>query len=120
MCIPCVLCGEITHRFNLFLFDYNHPVNKLALDALADSTLTRWRTEGKILYLRDDDYRDDFFSHSNFLPRQPFLPISLWSGSVDYRVGIYRTRSKSSLNSLPGSGQRPIITIALLSAIFIL
>ncbi|MBK7790950.1 MAG: hypothetical protein IPJ54_20810 [Saprospiraceae bacterium] len=48
-----------------FLFDYNHPVNKLALDALADSTLTRWRTEGKILYLRDDDYRNDFLA-SNF------------------------------------------------------
>lgn len=104
-----------------FLFDYNHPVNKLMLDAVADSTLTRWRTEGKILYLRDDDYRDDFFSHSNFLTKAlTFFYLYPFGQVVWIIVLVFIVRGVSLLlNSLPGQWSKAVITVALLSAIFI-
>ena len=104
-----------------FLFDYNHPVNKLTLDAVADSTLTRWRTEGKILYLRDDDYRDDFFSHSNFLTKAVTLFYLYPFGQVVWIIVlVFIVRGVSLLlNNLPGQWSKAVITVALLSAIFI-
>lgn len=104
-----------------FLFDYNHPVNKLTLEAVADSTLTRWRTEGKILYLRDDDHRDDFFSHSNFLTKAfTFFYLYPFGQVVCIIVLVFVVRGTSLLlNSLPGQWSKAVITIALLSAIFI-
>lgn len=104
-----------------FLFDYNHPVNNLMLRAVADSTLTRWRTEGKIMYLRDDDYRDDFFSHSNFLTKAlTFFYLYPFGQVVWIIVLVFIVRGASLLlNSLPGQWSKAIITIILLSSIFI-
>ena len=52
-----------------FLFDYSHPVNNDTLRVVTSDTISSWLSNGKIMYQRDRDYRDDFFANTNFLSK---------------------------------------------------
>lgn len=104
-----------------FLFDYSHPVNNDTLRVVTSDTISSWLSNGKIMYQRDRDYRDDFFANTNFLSKALSFFYLYPLGHVFWIILlIFFVRGcVFLLNLLTNQRTKAIITISALSAIFI-
>lgn len=114
--------NNITKTQSKFLFDYTHPINNDTLEVVSDFTIKQWLSDGSIMYLMDNDYRDDFFNHSSFLSKAfSFFYLYPLGHIVWVIMLIFILRiSNFLLQKIPHNFFKAIVVIMLLSSVFIL